>query len=356
MSEISYISLTNFRNLSSDTLDFHPHINFISGVNGSGKTSLFEAIHITSQGQSFRTNNLAHCIKFNQKKFLLFAQYKNHKVGLSKSSQNVVTKINEKVIYKRSELVKLSPIKIINSDSLALISGSPKYRRQFLDWVLFHVKPSYGKLVYQFTHALKQRNRILKVKKDLDQLSYWDNYIVEYSDQISKDRSKNINLLKATIDENLNDLIADLNISISYHFGNQSHVDLATALNANRSRDIKFGFTSSGCHRADFDLHSDGVLARDVLSRGQEKRLALALIISQILIISEHTNKKIILLIDDLDAELDSESINLVFKHLKQLDIQLFISRLVPSIPEQLEDKQYKMFHVEHGMIRARKN
>ena len=72
-------SLTDFRNLQSTTLDFHPSINLVYGENGSGKTSLLEAIHVNCQAQSFRQRQLKKCIKHGSDRFLLFGKFETHK-------------------------------------------------------------------------------------------------------------------------------------------------------------------------------------------------------------------------------------------------------------------------------------
>ena len=66
---IRQLSLTDFRNLHSATLDFNPHFNLISGDNGSGKTSLLEAIYVLCRAHSFRTHQLKQCINHDKNGF-----------------------------------------------------------------------------------------------------------------------------------------------------------------------------------------------------------------------------------------------------------------------------------------------
>ena len=87
---ISQLSLTDFRNLRSTTLDFHPHFNLLVGENGSGKTSLLEAIHVLCQAHSFRTHQLKQCINHDKTNFLLFGRFADFKAGLSKSDGKLV--------------------------------------------------------------------------------------------------------------------------------------------------------------------------------------------------------------------------------------------------------------------------
>ncbi len=93
--------------------------------------------------------------------------------------------------------------------------------------------------------------------------------------------------------------------------------------------------------------------AAQVLSRGQLKRLCLALIIAALNIVRENSDRSIIFLIDDLHSELDHESRQKVYLQLAEIGIQLFITNLESHIPTALQGKETKRFHVEHGIIKA---
>ena len=103
---IRQLSLTDFRNLESTTLDFHPSLNLVYGDNGSGKTSLLEAIHVLCQARSFRQQQLKKCIKHDKPNFLLFGRFDGYKAGLSKSDKFLEIRVNGESIKRRSMLVR----------------------------------------------------------------------------------------------------------------------------------------------------------------------------------------------------------------------------------------------------------
>ena len=351
---ISQLSLTDFRNLRSATLEFHPNLNLICGENGSGKTSLLEAIHVLCQAQSFRTHQLKQCIHYDQDGFLLFGKFVGYKAGLTKNSQRLEIHVNGEAVKRRSELVRRTPINIVNANSFELIDGSPQRRRRFLDWCLFHVEHDYADCWVAFQHALKQRNRLLKTRRDLNLIDYWDTHLLEPSRRISRMRQQSVTELSRVIDQELESIVQSLDIGLDYQPGWPEDMDLAEVLKRNRERDLQAGFTQHGIHRDDVKLSSGDNPAAEILSRGQAKRLCLALLLAALKLVGRQSEKRMILLIDDLHSELDLAGQEQIYAQLVDLDLQLFVSNIDTHVPTPLKAKEFKMFHVEHGTIKPR--
>ncbi|UCH38457.1 MAG: DNA replication/repair protein RecF [Gammaproteobacteria bacterium] len=351
---ISQLSLTDFRNLKSTTLDFDRGFNLISGDNGSGKTSLLEAIYVLCQAQSFRTHQIKQCINHDKSGFLLFGRFDGFKAGLARNQHKLEIRIDGETIKRRSELVKKSPIQVVNADSFVLIEGSPGKRRAFLDWCLFHVEPAYAENWRRFQHALKQRNRLLKTKQDLKQLDYWDQYLLEPSNELYVMRKQYSEKLQLVIRDCFEEILEGIPLAIDYQQGWPDDTDLPQSLERSRERDIRLGFTGEGIHRDDLDLRSNGIRVGEVLSRGQSKRVCLVLLLAVLKLVSDASHSPVILLIDDLHSELDQHAQQLIYRQLLQMDLQLFISNIEQVVPAAIEAKEFKMFHVEHGIIRPR--
>lgn len=349
------LSLTDFRNLNSTTIDFHPRLNLIFGDNGSGKTSLLEAIYINCQAQSFRQTQLFKCIRHGSSRFLLFAKFDTYKAGLSKSDRKMEIRVNGESINRQSELVKLTPVKIFNSDTFQLLSGAPDFRRQYLDWCLFHVEHSYSENWLKFRHALRQRNKLLKDRRDLQLLEYWDEYLLEPCNIISGLRRMYCKTITDLMISELSNLVGDMNITLEYQPGWDTSLGYLQHLQSSRQNDIRSGFTSHGIHRDNIVVLSEGRPVKDVLSRGQLKRLTLVLIIAALKIVSQRKSKPTILLIDDLKAEIDRDSEQVIYSTLSDLNLQTFITNISNEIPHDIQGKEFKMFHVEHGMIKPQK-
>ena len=351
---IRQLSLTDFRNLRSTTLDFNQHINLVTGANGSGKTSLLEAIYVLCQAHSFRTHQLKQCVRHGKASFLLFGRFADFKAGLSKSDKKLEIHVNGATIKKRSELVRRVPVRIVNAASFALVDGAPQTRRAFIDWCLFHVEHSYAEIWADFNHALRQRNRLLKSRQDLQLLEYWDEHLVKPSLQLQHMRQHQCEELRQLLDEDFAELLSGIPIEIEYRRGWTAGTELSEALRQYRQRDIKSGFTNIGVHRDDLLFSSAGNRVDVVLSRGQSKRLCMALLMASLKLVGEKTGKRIILLIDDLHSELDQAAQHKIYQQLTAMDLQLFVSNIDERPPGGLQAKEFKMFHVEHGTIKPR--
>ncbi|MDH3218485.1 MAG: DNA replication/repair protein RecF [Gammaproteobacteria bacterium] len=351
---ISQLSLTDFRNLKSTTLDFDRRLNLITGDNGSGKTSLLEAVHVLCQGQSFRTAQLKECIRHDASGFLLFGRFERFKIGLAKSVRKVEIRVDGKVIHRRSDLVRKSPVNVVNADSFELINGAPARRRAFLDWCLFHVEPSYANDWRRYQHSLKQRNRLLKTRKDLNLLEYWDRDLFESSVKLGDMRRIYTIRLHDIVQEHYRELLTGIPLEIGYQQGWEEQETLLQCLANSRERDIRSGYTGVGVHRDDISMTTSNRKVGEVLSRGQSKRVCLALFMAVLKMVNDACGSTVVLLIDDLHSELDKKAQELVYREFAGMKIQLFISNIDNSVPAGIGAKEYKMFHVEHGIIKPR--
>lgn len=360
--QLAQISIGHFRNLHQVDIHPAPHVNCFYGQNGSGKSSLLEAIHYLGFGRSFRTNKHDNVIANGSNAFILFAKAQADlssqlsQLGLSRDlGGEFDLRINGTKYDKLSSLANLVPIQVFTPQSGDLLSGSPGNRRRFLDWGLFHVEHSYVKTAQTFSQALKQRNALLRVglnKQSTEQLNYWNSVIAQYGEVIDSKRQVYVDQLAQCLSVNAQQMLPEFDIGISYTRGWDKQTELLNFLEHKLERDLQLGYTSSGPQKADIKFTANGQLATEILSRGQLRMLMAALLLSRSQCLTKTTNKVPLVLLDDLSAELDDKNREVFVEQLVELNSQLFIT----GIEKQQFDfaQQYKsnrLFHVKHGQI-----
>ncbi|MGH8301770.1 MAG: DNA replication/repair protein RecF, partial [Steroidobacteraceae bacterium] len=136
---------------------------------------------------------------------------------------------------------------------------------------------------------------------------------------------------------------------LQYFRGWSSQQSLAEALEASRVRDEARGLTHSGPHRADVLIRVRGRPAREVLSRGQQKLMAVALTLAQLRLLKEVSGTIPTLLLDDPAAELDSAHLAHFVCEIAKVGCQLVITSLQPETPAF--GAPDRVFHVEQGRV-----
>ncbi len=119
-----------------------PGFNFLVGANGSGKTSVLEAIYTLGHGRAFRSLQIGRVIRHEQEAFVLHGRLQGEEretaIGLTKDKQgDSKVRIDGTDGHKVAELAHLMPMQLITPEGFTLLNGGPKYRRAFLDWGCF---------------------------------------------------------------------------------------------------------------------------------------------------------------------------------------------------------------------------
>jgi len=356
---IDQLEISNFRNLDQVSLSPSPHLNFIVGKNGSGKTSRLEAINFLGTGRSFRTPHSKNLIGFGHDQFVLFARISTSdvpvSVGIAKNSQSMNIKIANQVVSSASVLADMLPVQIINPDVHKLLEEGPRYRRRFIEWGVFHVKPNYFGLWQQCRHILKQRNAALKQHLSLKELKHWDTALAEISELITSLRRQYIDGLQPYISALLKNIPDLADIQVRLDQGWPKSKILEDALKESIDTDRSKGFTQYGPHRADLKISLGGVNVKHVVSRGQQKLITAFFKLAQMqLLQQEEQRANCVLLVDDLPAELDHDFRELLMGEIENLHSQAFVTATDQDLLSVAQtNSSIRMFHVEHGKIQA---
>lgn len=355
---ISRLLVEKFRNLNAVDLEFDPGFNFLVGNNGSGKTSLLEAIFYLGHGRSFKSAVTNRIISYDEPHFTLFGQIQESQhqwsVGLQKLRQgNSLVKINGEDGNKISDLAHLLPMQLITPEGLTLLNGGPSYRRAFLDWGLFHHHTQFHAAWSNLNRLLKQRNAALQQSQPYALIKSWDIELAKLAHQVSDWRAAYAEALRPEIEQTCQLFLPELAISVSFHQGWEKNTDYAELLAENFERDRQLGYTFSGPQKADFRFKANGLPVEDVLSRGQLKLLMCALRLAQGEHLMNQKQRHCIFLIDDFASELDQFKRALLAERLQQSGSQVFVTAITAGQLKEMPVASGKMFSVENGEIRG---
>lgn len=364
---VARLTTYNFRNLLSVAIDLHPKLNFFVGDNGSGKSSLLEAIFFLGHGKSFRTSKVEHLSSYDTDNFVVSVKDINDlQLGLSKNLQTGVTliKINGERHARLSELAKNIAVQIVTPESFKLFFGGPKERRRFVELGMFHVKHDSSKQWREFNRVLKQRNACIRHNLDRTTFDYWTALFCQLSEEVAEVRNQYITNLILELPywlELLLPSIAD-KVTVQYLQGWPQKKSLIDSLNDSYEREQAFGYSIYGAHKFDVKFLIAKQALESQLSRGQQKLFLLALTFAQAKLIARVERVKPILLIDDIGAELDANSRESLSTALSALDCQVIITAIEEGvlqpfiindsvINKESSKNKYHMFHVKHGGI-----
>ncbi|WP_455198194.1 DNA replication/repair protein RecF [Kaarinaea lacus] len=351
---ITQLEVKSFRNITHSLINPEIGLNFIFGDNGSGKTSLLEAIFCLGRGKSFRTHKTSKLIQAGKDAFTVvgkIAQHgRNDTVGMERSYQGSQIRISGKAIKTTAELTELLPIAILEPGLHRLIEEGPEYRRKFMDWGVFHVEPGFGNTWKNYRRALDQRNAALRDRWTKKAIMQWDRELAQAAMELHQARQSYLDTLFSTIQDI--DFIGEAlpGIDFSYQCGWRAENDYGDYLAAQYESDRERGFTQFGPHRADLKIRINGVEAKEVLSRGQQKLLVASLILAQCEQLS-HQETSTVVLVDDLPAELDPERRQALLTALVNTRAQVFITGTEMSLFSGEHIAASGVFHVEQGQF-----
>lgn len=350
---IDSLQTQHFRHLkSAAALAFHPKLNIISGKTGSGKTALLEALYCLGRGKSFRTAQVRHMIAYQQSYFRLIAELSdqdgNYFLGMERRARGYQVRLDGQTLNGLSALAALLPVHIVYADHFSLLTAAPQDRRRFLDYGLFFDDAAFLPLWQRYQYALKGRNRALMEAWQDHYIRSWHPLLAETAEKIDVLRHDYLKRLENRLNQYHAHLGGLQTLRIRYDRG--WHGDLRQTLDENLARDQQIKYTRDGIHRADWRLFCEDYDIAHTFSRGQQKTVLCALILSQADEIRARSKKVPVILVDDITAELDIERQQLLLRFLQASEAQLFITALEANLLT-ISDADCKQFYLDRGHI-----
>ncbi len=300
--------LHHFRNYTQVEIPFSPGVNWIVGKNAQGKTNLLEAIYLLCFGRSFRTHQLSQLIQKDAPFFYIECEIEKdgvtQTIKLSFDGETKKVEHNSTVYSHFTPLLGLLPHVLYAPEDIALVSGAPAFRRRFFDMHLSQLNPLYLHHLARFYKALRQRNELLKSKKE-ETLDSWELAMGHSAHYLMEKRKELIDQLKVPLDKMMHELSCGTDtLAIGYE-NSLPFEGIAAYLKTQRKKEMHLKTTLYGPHRDDIDLKVGGLSAKSYASAGQKHSAVAALRLSQWHHLKDHTDQLPYFSIDDFGAHLD---------------------------------------------------
>lgn len=332
---IKSINLTNFRNHTSYHLECKDDTTLILGENGSGKTSVLEAIYILTRGKSFRATD-PDIIKRGTEYYRIEISYNNgEKTIATYDKKNKTFLVADKKARRLPKKHRYPTVLFLPSD-LNLISGSPSRHREYFDRIFSNFDEEYSTCLSRYEKALKQRNELLKDENinETDLFSWnlllakYGTKLYQYRRSLTEEINKNFNNIYHSIAEN-NDTVELFYKSEAENINESKYLK---TLEENFKKDLILGHTSFGVHKDDFIFIFNGCEADGSASRGETRSIVLALKFIEAKIIYSKLNQKPIVLLDDVFSELDEIRRKCLIKNFKDHQVIITSVEVAPEL------------------------
>jgi DNA replication and repair protein RecF len=260
---IDRLQVTHLRNITRADLKV-AGCNVFIGANGSGKTSLLEAVFLLSRGKSFRHHQPKRYIQHHQTAVTVHAALTDATTLAIQKQLDATTmlRLNQNTVYTQSPLTQQLPTLLIDPSSMDMLEQGSASRRQLLDWLAFHMKPGFHPQWLAYQRLLKQRNKLLKQSRQLSsnqrqELSAWDKGLANHAALIHYYRQQVFNDWQPYFERCVAALLPRYagKISLSYIAGYDADAPLDEQLAERLTQDLQQGFTRIGSHRADIQVH-----------------------------------------------------------------------------------------------------
>ena len=351
---IEAFSAKDFRCLADVAFEPDAEFNLIHGPNASGKTSILEAIAYLGRGRSFRGTAPGELIRHGEREFVLYGEVRDRervvRVGARNGPKGLEVRVDGVSGGGLAALAEALPLQVVDPNVHDLIAGSPDERRRYLDWVAFHVEHGFLDAWRRHKRALRQRNAALRAGASGEALGSWTAELLAAADLVDRGRRAALGRLAPQLGTAIEDLLGSA-VTIDYERGWSGDRTLEQAMAAGVARDEQLGSTQHGPHRADLRLVRAEGRARNIVSRGQQKLLACAMILAATATVQGALDRQMVLLLDDPAAELDGYALARLMARVEALGCQVIATSLDA---ESLQlPAGAAVFHVEQGRLSA---
>lgn len=312
--------LHDFRTYSDLELPLADGLTAIVGANGAGKTNLLEAIGLLATLKSFRGAPTESLIRKGADRAVVRAEGERDGrsvlIELELAKGRTRSQVNRQRLARTRDLLGALRVTVFAPDDLALVKEGPAVRREYLDDLLISLQPSADAICSDFDRVVRQRNALLKNvpvrggRPALDEtmsatLDVWDMQFASLGEQLVELRYSVLTDLVPLVSQSYEQLAGRAAEVVANYRTSWGSEALASALDRERSNDLRRRTSTVGPHRDEISLSLNGFASRTEASQGEQRTLALALRLAGHRLVSERIGEPPLLLLDDVFSELD---------------------------------------------------
>ena len=367
---IKSLSLSNYRNYQSLTLDLCQGTNIFYGNNGQGKTNILEALFLCAIGKSFRYAKSGDLVLNGTDRLKVSAKIgeditEQIDISYTRKEEKII-RVNGLCLRKLGHLMGNLIAVIFSPEDLQLVNEGPAVRRRMMDIAISQIKASHYFNLTQYNKTLSQKNALLRNccnkgnKAVLDMLDVYNEQLADSGSKIIARRIQFIRLLSQFAKEKHQEIAPEEILEVFYQtdaipegFSSENVAEIKEAfyqsLCHKKEKEIERMQSIVGIHRDDMELKLNGSDLKRFGSQGQKRTAVLSMKLAELFILEKSTGRKPILLLDDVFSELDGKRQESLLKSI--VNFQTFITCTeVSELPTELL-KNARCFFVNSGSV-----
>ncbi len=323
--KIQWLQLHNFKNFKSKKFQLNYNVIGITGANGTGKTSILDAIHYLSLTKSYINAKDKYSLSFEEEVMSIKAMFEREEdeyliqLKYEEGKRKEVNK-NQKVYSRLSDHIGFIKTVVISPYDRDLIWEGSDVRRKYLDHLISQIDNTYLRQLMRYNKVLNQRNTILKFFRDN---GTYDKDVLESYNEEMKTSGSYVYQKRMEVMEELQEIFQSVYQEISMQeekVNIQYQSDLQDAnwenlFKESAVQDQQSGYTQKGIHKDDILMELRDNPVKRTASQGQQKTFVIAMKLAQTQLLIDRTGQNPILLLDDIFDKLDAKRV----QHLVQL-------------------------------------
>ena len=328
--KINSVFISNFRSFSDFSINL-PEKLLIKGRTGSGKTSILEACSVLSSGKSFKTCDIKDCISKNSQNFYVESVFDDFEGYSRNVSVGYDCKGNKRImidgaVSSRKDLLSIAYPVVHSPEDMFIISGSPNFRRDFIDRICFIEDKGYFDDMSEYIRFLRNKNAALK-ERNAEVVRYLNAAAVPLIDRIRKKR----NVSCETINRKVEFLSEKLFSGIKIVFSCSVEENCAEKLDSRLEKELEKGFSLYGPHLDAVNVTTEVGTAKNNISMGETYINSFLVKLAEISVYAEK-NEYPIFLIDDIFVFVDDETKKILFKEIESMKNQILMTSSIENL------------------------